>query len=173
MNAGFKVALLRDEDTALTFQLRSYFPTGNPERGLGTNHFSQEPALLLYQRLDERLAVEGELRCWLPLGGTGFAGDIIRYGVGVHYDVYRTCDLKIAPVAELVGWTVLSGRESVLLPSGLAEVQSAAGDTIVNVKIGCRFKIQEWGDLYVGYGRALTGDRWYENTYRIEFRLFY
>jgi hypothetical protein len=28
-------------------------------------------------------------------------------------------------------------------------------------------------DMYVGYGRPLTGDRWYENTVRVEFRLFY
>ena len=153
--------------------MRGYFPTGDAARGLGNNHYSLEPALLLYQRLGERLGVEGELRYWLPVDGTDFAGDIIRYGVGVHYDAYRTCDLTIVPVAEVVGWTVLGGRETVLLPSGMDEVQDVAGETIVNVKLGCRFKFPEWGDLYVGYGRALTGDRWYENTFRVEFRLFY
>ena len=29
------------------------------------------------------------------------------------------------------------------------------------------------GDVYAGYGRPLTGDKWYENTFRVEFRLFY
>jgi hypothetical protein len=68
---------------------------------------------------------------------------------------------------------VLSGRESARTASGATFVQDAAGDTILNVKIGCHFKVQEWGDVYVGYGRPLTGDHWYENTVRLEFRLFY
>ena len=31
----------------------------------------------------------------------------------------------------------------------------------------------DFGDLYTGYGRPITGDRWYENIYRLEFRLFF
>ena len=31
----------------------------------------------------------------------------------------------------------------------------------------------DWADLYGGYGRPLTGDRWYENTVRVEFRLLF
>jgi hypothetical protein len=173
MNAGFKVALWRQDDFAATFQLRTYFPTGDAGRGLGNDHYTLEPALLVYKSLGERCGVEGELRYWVPLDGTDFAGDIIRYGVGVHYDVYETCNLKVVPVAELIGWTALGGRESVRQPSGTAIVQSASGDTVVNVKVGCRFKVRGWGDVYLGYGRPLTGDRWYENTYRVEFRLMY
>jgi hypothetical protein len=173
MNAGFKFALLQSDEGVATFQLRGYFPTGNVAEGLGNDHVTLEPAFLFYKRLAEGLAVEGELRDWIPLTDDSFAGNIVRYGIGVHYDVYQTCNLQIVPVVELVGWTVLSGRETVLQPSGAGLVQDAAGDTIVNVKIGCRFKMQEWGDLYVGYGRPLTGDRWYESTYRVEFRLYY
>jgi hypothetical protein len=173
MNAGFKFALLRQADFVATFQLRAYFPTGDADRGLGNNHYSLEPALLVYKSLTERCGVEGELRYWAPIGGTDFAGDIIRYGVGVHYDVYETCNLKVVPVVEVIGWTVLGGSESVRQPSGAALIEGAEGDTIVNMKFGCRFNIREWGSLYVGYGRPLTGDRWYENTYRVEFRLTY
>jgi hypothetical protein len=173
MNAGFKVALWRQDDFAATFQLRAYFPTGDANRGLGNDHYSLEPALLVYKSLTERCGVEGELRYWVPLDGTDFAGDIIRYGAGVHYDAYRSCNLKVVPVAEVIGWTVLGGQESSRLPSGAALIGGASGDTIVNAKVGCRFKFREWGDLYLGYGRPLTGDRWYENTYRVEFRLTY
>ncbi len=54
----------------LTAQLLSYFPSGDSRSGLGTNHYSLEPALLYYQRLSERFEIEGELGGWLPIGGS-------------------------------------------------------------------------------------------------------
>jgi hypothetical protein len=173
LDAGFKFAFIHSPDQVATFQFRTYAPTGDAQRGLGTRHVSLEPALLLYNPLTDRLALESELRLWAPAGGTDFAGDIVRYGVGLHYDLCRAGDCTFTPVVELVGWTVLDGKESVVPPSGAAFVEDAAGQTIVNAKLGLRVKFGERADLYGGYGRSLTGDRWYENILRLEFRLFY
>jgi hypothetical protein len=173
MNAGFKYAFLYCDDLVATFQFRTYIPTGDASRGLGNHHVSLEPALLLYASLANRLGLEAEFRYWVPIDGTSFAGDLLRYGVGIHYDVTKTCTWTISPVAEFVGWTVLSGKESAVTPSGLVSVQDAAGDTNVNAKLGLRLRMENFGDLYAGYGRVLTGDRWYANTWRMEFRLFF
>jgi len=173
LDAGFKYAFLYQDDLVATFQLRTYAPTGDSHRGLGTDHVSLEPALLLYSRLADRLALESELRLWVPVGGTNFAGEIIRYGVGLHYDVCRTTCYTVTPVIEFVGWTVLDGKESVVPPSGAAFVEDAAGQTIVNAKLGVRVKFGDRADFYSGYGQALTGNRWYADTVRVEFRLFY
>ncbi len=173
MNAGFKYALAATPDLVATFQFRTYIPTGDAGRGLGNDHVSLEPAFLLYKPLSDRLAFEGELRYWVPVGGTDFAGDIIRYGAGFHYDLFQLHKIHVAPVAEFVGWTVLSGGESAVAPSGRVIVEGAAGDTIVNAKLGLRFTFDGRGDFYAGYGRPLTGDRWYENTFRMEFRVFF
>jgi hypothetical protein len=173
VDAGFKYAFLRTDDRVASFQLRTYAPTGEHRHGIGTGHVSLEPAFLLFQRLDERLTLEAELRDWIPVGGTDFSGNVIRYGVGVSYEALRTERWSVTPVAEVVGWTVLGGKENVVPPSGFVSPKSAAGDTIVNAKLGARVKLGDWGDLYAGYGRALTGDRWYENTFRVEWRLFY
>jgi hypothetical protein len=173
MNAGFKWAFLYGPDAVATFQLRTYIPTGDPGRGLGTDHVSLEPSLLLFKPFSDRLRFEGELRAWVPIGGTDFAGEVVRYGFGLSYDLFQVNCLKVVPVAELVGWTVLSGKESFVPPSGLVTVQDAAGDTIVNIKLGVRWKLGERSDLYTGYGRPLTGERWYENIVRVEFRLFF
>ena len=97
LNAGFKYAFLRDEDRVATFQLRTYAPTGDLNDGLGTGHTTLEPALLLYQRLTDRLAFEGELRYWAPIGGTDFAGDIIRYGLGLDYDLVHVGRVEVSP----------------------------------------------------------------------------
>jgi hypothetical protein len=173
MNFGFKWAFLYSDDGVATFQFRTYVPTGDAGRGLGNNHVSLEPALLLYQPLTDRLGLEGEFRSWVPVGGTDFAGDVLRYGVGLTYDLGETTGLKFVPVVELVGWTVLDGKQSILHPSGEVSVEGAAGDTILDVKVGMHVKLGCWGDFYTGYGRPLTGNRWYENIYRVELRLFF
>jgi hypothetical protein len=173
LDAGFKYAFLFQPDRVATFQFRTYVPTGDADLGLGTRHVSLEPALLLYDRLTDRFGLAGELRVWVPVGGTDFAGDIVRYGIGVYYDLYRTAHCTFTPVAEFVGWTVLDGKESVVPPSGVAFVEDAAGQTILNAKVGLRVRFGDRADFYTGYGQPLTGNRWYENTFRLEFRLFF
>jgi hypothetical protein len=44
------------------------------------------------------------------------------------------------------------------------------GDTIVNAKLGLRIGSGN-ADFYASYGRALTGDVWYKDIVRLEFRL--
>jgi hypothetical protein len=168
INAGFKAAIWNCPDQILTFQFRTYIPTGNAVRGLGTDHVSLEPALLGYYRLTDRVAFHGELRDWIPIGGTDFAGNVIRYGVGVSYGAYHSGHFYVAPVGEIVGWTVLGGRVFDARENATLE---ADGNTIVNAKIGVRVG---WGgdsDIYIGYGRALTGDVWYKDILRVEYRL--
>jgi hypothetical protein len=171
MNAGFKYAFISGPDLVATFQLRTYVPIGDARRGLGTDHASLEPAFLLFAPLTDRLRFEGELRDWVPVGGTDFAGDVIRYGLGFGYDVVKTEGFRLSPVVELVGWTVLGGKESIIFPSGVVDVEGAAGDTIINAKVGARMRFGERSDIYAGYGRPLTGDVWYKDTVRVEYRL--
>jgi hypothetical protein len=168
MNAGFKFALIADPDRYLTFQLRTYIPTGAASHGLGTDHVSLEPAVLVYQRLSDRLLFEGEVRDWIPIDGTDFAGNVIRYGAGLTYYVYHQPKLRIGPVVEFVGWTALGGKEFDALTS---TVIGAWGDTIVNAKMGVRVDLGDHQNFYVGYGRALTGDVWYKDIVRVEYRM--
>jgi hypothetical protein len=183
MNVGCKWAFHSSAAGVETFQLRTYIPTANPLLVLGPGHASVEPGLLLFHRLTDRLYTEGELKDWIPLSENGFAGNILNYGLGVSY-VVADGAFRLAPVCELVGWTVLSGKETVVAPSGVPPltlppgvdntsgfpVKSAAGDTIVNVKLGIRIRCGDCGDIYAGYGRALTGAFWYKNMFRVEYR---
>jgi hypothetical protein len=183
MQAGFKWALATSSCDCLTFQLRTYIPTGDARRGLGTDHVSLEPALLYYGQIDERMSLEAELRDWIPISGSSgagtgfdedFAGNVLRYGVGLAYDVFKCdqCGKRITPVVEVVGWTVLDGLASGSTDGTLAGVfvEDAAGDTIVNLKVGTRVAFNRNDSFYVGYGRALTGDVWYQDIARLEYR---
>lgn len=173
LNTGFKWAFLESENEILSFQLRTYIPTGNATRGLGTNHVSLEPALLYYQALNESVGIEGEFRYWVPIGGTDFAGQIIRYGVGGYWTAIKKERWSLSPVVEFVGWTVLGGKESIVQPPAPMEVVDAAGDTIINSKLGMRMGLGDRADFYAGWGRALTSNTWYSNTLRLELRLLY
>ena len=58
---GFKYALIANPNQYYTFQFRTYVPTGDSYQGLGTGHASLEPALLVFQRLTDRLYFSGEV----------------------------------------------------------------------------------------------------------------
>jgi hypothetical protein len=171
INAGFKYAFVAERDQYLTFQFRTFAPTGEAQKGLGTDHVSLEPALLAYDRLGSGFLLQAELRDWIPVGGTDFEGNVLRYGIGAGYDLGGGDHLHVVPIAELVGWTVLGGKETVVPPTGTPFVQSSDGATIVNAKVGVRTYFGERSDVYVGYGRALTGDVWYKDIVRVEYRL--
>jgi hypothetical protein len=172
VDAGCKYAFLWDPDLVLTGQLRVYAPSGDVSRGLGNGHASIEPALLNYARWTERLATEAELRYWTAVGGTeGFAGSLVRYGIGFEYQAWKNQDWIVAPVVEFVGWTFLSGASGSLLSTGEVVSNSAAGDTIINAKLGVRVKLQDVGSVYLGYGHCLTGDSFYRDVLRLEWRL--
>jgi hypothetical protein len=175
---GLKYALTADAYRYDTLQVRIYTPTGAASRGLGTHHFTIEPAYLAYRQLNNRLRFNGEFRVWVPLSDStavlngetkNFAGTVLRYGAGLTYDLYQSCDCcdtRLSLVSELVGWSVLSGLK--FNPSPGLGFQNAAGDTIVNAKFGLRYR---WSNqsVYAGYGVALTSQAWYTDIARAEY----
>lgn len=170
-NVGFKWQLNATPDQLLTFQFRTYIPTGNALHGLGTNHPSLEPALLGFRRLAPRWNLEGELRDWVAMAGTpGVQGNVMRYGLGLGYWLHESGNQRVVAITEFVGWTVLSGGQ--VTPSDTTGdfIASAAGDTIFNAKIGLRWYFDPLTSLYAGYGQALTKNTWYDNNFRIELR---
>jgi len=177
--AGFKFAAVATESTYLTFQFKSYFPSGDASQGLGTNHYSIEPSLLLFHSLTPRLTLEGQLGDWHPIGGSagvpttsseGFAGDVFFYGLGPSYKVYSGPRFSIAPVVELFGWHVLSGFQTQIPGSVAGVTNEVSGMNIVNIKTGVRVGIGTHSSVYVGFGQALTHDDWYKHLVRLEYR---
>jgi hypothetical protein len=173
INAGVKYAFIHDECRTATFQFRAYAPTGSASSLLGNGHTSLEPALLFYREWTDRFRTEAELRTWVPVGGTDFAGPALRYGVGASYTAYCGSCVQIAPVVEFVNWTFLGGRKTEFTGTDTPVVSSATGDHVLNVKLGSRLRFNDHFDLYAGYGRPLTGDTFYNDIVRFELRFRY
>lgn len=171
---GLKYAVLASRQNYLTLQVRAYAPTGNARKGLGTDHWSIEPGLLYYGRLSERTGLAAELRYFHPINGSSgqgtgltgdFAGNVLRYGVGLSYDLDSASAIKVSPVVELVGWRVLNG----IMTDDVAGPQSARAH-IVNLKLGARVRFSNQDSVYFGVGHALTKQAWYEDIVRLEYR---
>ena len=181
LQAGFKFAPLASSDGYLTFQLRSYIPTGDSLLGLGTGHYSIEPSLLFTRKVTRATALSGQFSVWHPIGGSSgagfdpavatqsFAGNVLTFGAGVSHRFLLAENLRMAPVVEIVGWSVRSGL--VTLPSPPPPISANAN--IVNAKLGARFSVGSHNTIYVGFGRQLSHIGWYRDFIRVEYaRIF-
>jgi hypothetical protein len=171
MTYGFKMCTWNSESIMATLQFRLYNPTGGT--GLGTGHWSAEPALTGAYQITEQFLLEGEARYWVPLGGSDFAGDVVRYGLGLSYGQRTASGFWYCPVVEGVGWSVLGGKALAASSPTNFYVQDAHGQTIFNGYLGLRLGLGSHLDSYLGYGRCFTGDTWQRDFARFEVRLIY
>ena len=142
-----------------TILLRLYQPTADPST-LGTNHWSVEPGLLAAYKITDSLLLEGELRYWTAINGSDFAGDLVRYGLGISYGQRNPAGFWFTPVVEgRRSWTVLSGQTIAATSPTKYVIEDARNQTIVNAYLGIRLGYGPL-DLYLGYGRCFTGDQW-------------
>ena len=169
---GMKICTWSSDKLIATVLLRLYQPTA-AAAPLGTGHWSIEPGLLAAYKISDTWHLEGELRYWTALGGSDFAGDMVRYGLGITWGQRKPAGFWWAPVGECIGWTVLGGKTMIASTPDTFIVQDAHGQTIVNAYLGLRFGYGKNLDFYTGYGRSLTGDAWQRDIYRVEVRLSY
>jgi hypothetical protein len=182
VSAGLKWAFILEPTRAITAQVTGTFPTGLRQNGMGTGNYVVEPALLWQEVLFGRLTVFGEVKDSIPImQRDNFAGNILTYGLGGSFMLAEVGHVRIMPTVEGVGWTIFGGAESPEFQAiNEPLVQDSRGETIVNVNAGIRFTLGDsfadrglfaLSDLYIGYGHAVTGTRWYRDIYRIEYRL--
>jgi hypothetical protein len=174
IRGGAKFALVDSPDEILTVQVQGAAPTGAASRGLGTNLWRLEPSLLWHRTLSPQVTVEAQFGASMPFQGSAgvpvetsrrFAGNVLLYGFGPSVVAYRSGDLAVVPVVEVVGWHVLDGLQTAPGQQG-----SAGGINIVNLKAGARILYGNLGSIYMGYGRAVTSRVWYDDIIRVEFR---
>ncbi len=180
IQAGIKLAPIASSHRYLTLQLTGFFPSGSSREALGTHHYSLQTSVLYMQRVTDRLSFEGELGVWHGFDGDspGFTGNVFQYGLGPSYELYRGETVRFAPVVELVGWSVLSGKESdgtlvahqIAIGAPVTPIVNSDGTQIVNLKVGARTTVGRHNSFYFGYGQALTHEMWYKHIIRLEYR---
>src|SRR5262249_56779617 len=131
MNVGTKSLLLDCELLQLAFQFKTFIPTGNFTRGLGTGHVSLEPALLGALKLTSNTYLQGEFAYWFPIAGDlDFQGPVFHWHLALNQMLWQCgCNkgIQLVGTAMLDGYNFLGGRFTIPVSDPTLFSQNASG----------------------------------------------
>jgi hypothetical protein len=179
LTVGTKTLLLDCELMQFGFEFKTFIPTGNFIKGLGTGHVSLEPSLLLSMRLCPDIYLQHQMSYWIPIGGDSlFEGNVYHNHLSLNFLLCRPCPgIQLISTAEVNQWLVLGGDFTApnFLVTGsdgkLAPVAvSSRGAGIVSAGPGLRLVICDKIDIGAAGAFAITGSHFADQTLRVEFR---
>ncbi len=149
---------------------RTYMPTGNFTKGLGTGHVSLEPSLLVGVKLSPTTYFQGQVSEWIPLGGDPtYQGSVLHYHTSINQEVCRILpDVPLIATGEFNGWSFQDGAYTDPFLGGL---QKSSGYTYADLGCGLRLFICDRVDFGCGYARAISGQHFARDFFRFEFRV--
>jgi hypothetical protein len=174
MNIGTKSLLLDCELIQLTFQFKTFLPTGNFTEGLGNGHVSLEPSLLGAVKLTPDCYFQFQVADWIPVGGsTDFQGNVFHYHLSLNH-LLCNCgkDIQLIGTAEADGFKIVNGQftdPATGLPLRAVEVGN-----IFYVGAGLRLSICNKidfgvGGLYATNRENIMGKDWVRAEFRWRF----
>ncbi len=171
MVIGTKSVLVDSEMILCTFQFKTFLPTGNAIKGLGTGHTSLEPSMLFALKLTPDLYLQGQLSYFFPLGGTdGLQGSVFHYHFALNQNLWKCGEgVKVIGTLGFNGYKFLNGAYTSPANSAITFPSNTVGD-IFEVGPGARLVLCDKIDFGVGSSFSLTGDHLYRDIVRAEFR---
>jgi hypothetical protein len=191
LTVGTKSLLMDNQLMQLTFQFKTFIPTGDFTKGLGTNHVSLEPALLFTVRWTAETYIQGQLAYWIPIAGDDlYQGNIFHLHFSLNHVLWRPLsNVYVVGTAEFNEWSVLGGNytktDFLVVPppssGGFPSLTQMRGGNAGPVPVsattgmfslgpGVRLFFCDNVDLGVGSAFSVTGDHWAEELIRVEFR---
>ena len=172
MIIGTKSQLLDCELMNLTFQFKTFIPTGNFTKGLGTGHASLEPSFLGTFKVTPSCYFQWQTSYWIPLGGDQLYESNIWHSHGSfnHILCKPSTGCQLIGTFEMNEWTIFQGAYTSpdLLIAGRAAV--SATSCMFSMGPGLRLIICNYLDVGVGSAFALSGQHWAQQMIRSEFR---
>ncbi len=154
MNLGTKSIFLDCELLMMGFQFRTYLPTGNANKGLGTGHVSLEPSLLCSLKLASQTYLQSQIAEWIPIGGDQtYQGSVLHYHFSLNHVLFR-----VLPDSPLIGTMEFNGfsfQDGNFTDPFLGPFQSASGSSYLSLGPGLRMSICNRVDFGVGAAFAL------------------
>jgi hypothetical protein len=170
MRVATKTLLFDCELLQIAFMFRTYIPTGNFLKGLGTGHVSLEPSLLVGVKLSPVTYFQGQLSEWIPIGGDPtYQGSILHYHMSINQELWRILpDIPLIGTVEFNGWSFQDGAYT---DPFLGGPQKSSDYTYAELGCGLRLFICDRIDFGIGYSHALTRQHFAEDFFRAEFRV--
>jgi hypothetical protein len=171
INVGTKTLLLDCDLILLSFQFRTYIPTGNFSRGLGTGHASLEPSLLMSLKLSPTTYLQGQVSYWFAVGGDQtFEGNVFHYHFSLNQLIWNCGhDVQLIATFEAGGYEFSSGDFTDPVTLQITHAQSVG--SVFNVGPGLRLSLCDKIDFGVGTQFSITTDHLAEELVRAEFRM--
>src|SRR5262249_42459850 len=154
-----------------TFQFKTFIPTGNFGRGLGTGHASLEPSFLMALKLTPTTYLQAQFSYWFPVGGDqAYEGNVFHYHFSLN-QLICNCghDIQLIATFEAGGYEFTSGQFTD--PLTLTQFRANAVGSIFNVGPGLRLHFCDKIDFGVGTAFAVSDDHLAEELVRAEFRI--
>jgi hypothetical protein len=176
IRVGSKALLWDCELLQLTFQFKTYLPSGNAMAGLGTGHVSLEPSLLLALRLAQDTYFQAQLAQWIPLGGTPqIAGGILNYGFSFNHVLWWcTPQSPLIGNFEMTGYSFQNGGATNPVVSAIGPGRIGSGGiTYYNLGFGLRQSVCDRVDYGFGFLWPVTDNHWFDPLFRVELRVLF
>jgi hypothetical protein len=192
INFGAKSLLFDSEMLQLTFQMRTYMPSGNFLNNLGTGQFVVDPSILMSLKLGPTTYFQGQFGNWIPVGGpsdvTVAPGDKLNGGIfywlmSVNQVLwYCTPDSPLIATLEMDGWSFENGAYTAFIPSGQKTatglgpggfVEKGGGVSYFNIGPGLRQSICNRLDVGGAITWATSNAHWAQPWFRFEVRFLF
>jgi hypothetical protein len=177
LNFGIKSLLFDCELLQVTFQFRTYTPTGNAMLNLGTGHFSLDPSILTTLKLGPTTYFQGQFGNWIPLAGNqSLAGGVFYWLMSVNQVLaYTTPDSPLIATLEMDGWSFENGGYTAGIAPGQKSiyVEKGGGVSYFNIGPGLRQSICNRLDFGGAITWATSSVHWAQPWFRFEARFLF
>ncbi len=173
---GTKSVLYDVEMLRVTFQFKTYMPTGNAANFLGTGHVSLEPSILTSLKLGPETYFQGQFGQWIPLGGTkNVAGGLFFWYMSLNQVLtYVTPSSPLIGMLEMNGWSFENGGYSNPLKAGAHNpIVRGHGVSYFNIGPGLRQSICNKVDIGGSITWATQSLHWADPWFRLEVRFLF
>ncbi len=181
INFGTKALFYDSELLQMTFQFRTYTPSGSVGQGLGTGHFSLDPSILTSLKLGPDTYFQGQFGNWIPIGGT--TADKVNYAGGILYWLmslnqvlwYPTPSSPLIGTLEMDGWSFENGGYTAkVLPGNMPQVaMKGGGVSYFNIGPGLRQVVCNRLDFGGAITFATSTVHWAQPWFRFEVRFLF
>jgi hypothetical protein len=178
LNFGLKSLLLDREVLQISFQFRTFVPTGDGGKGLGTQHVSLDPSFLASLKLTPSTYFQAQIGQWIPLSGTpNLAGGVLYWFLSLNQVLFNVMpNSPLIATLEMDGWSFENGGYTQPIAvnavgKSTKTIQGAGGGvSYFNIGPGLRWSICNRFDIGSAITFATTANHWGDPWYRFEMR---
>jgi hypothetical protein len=178
INFGIKSMFYDRELLQLSFQFRTYTPSGNAINNLGTGHFALDPSIMGSLKLGPDTFAQGQFGNWIPLAGNPMLAGGIFYGLTSINQVlwYPRPDSPLIATLEMDFWAFENGGYTNAVRPGTKMPQvfeKGGGVAYFNIGPGLRQSICNKLDVGGAITFATASPHWAQPWFRFEVRFLF